>query len=389
VSLRVVIVGGGIGGLSAAVALRAAGLRVEVYEQAHQLGEVGAGVGLHQNSQRVLRRLGLGEDLDRVAARISGFRVCRPNGSVVSSEMYGPDAPHLGVHRADLVALLAAALPQGAVHTGRRCTQFMQDAGSATAVFDTGDVVEADVVIAADGIHSVLQKYVERTEPVFSGTVAYRGLVAATNVPDWPQSLVVWGGNGKHLLTFPVRAGRQVNFVGFVHAEAEMRESWSAPGDPAALAAEFADWNPQARRILEHVDTTFRWGLYDREPLTRWANGRLALLGDAAHAMLPHMGQGANQAIEDAMALATLLGDASAADVPDVLVHFQQLRRDRTARIQRLSRSNGVAFDAGSTVRLTRSWVQNYDVEADALAVRREMAKAARPKHDPVSPPLC
>jgi len=288
-----VIVGGGIGGLSAAVALLAAGLRVEVYEQARQLGEVGAGVGLHQNSQRVLRRLGLREEINRVAARISGFRVCRPDGSVVSSETYGPDAPHLGVHRADLVALLAAALPQGVVHTGRRCTQFVQDARSATAVFDTGDIVEADVVIAADGIHSVLQQYVERTEPVFSGTVAYRGIVSAARVPNWPQSLVVWGGDGKHLLTFPVRAGRQINFVGFVPADAEMRESWSAPGDPAVLAAEFGDWTPQVRRILEQVDTTFKWGLYDRNPLSRWTNGRLALLGDAAHAMLPHMGQGA------------------------------------------------------------------------------------------------
>ena len=113
--------------------------------------------------------------------------------------------------------------------------------GLATAVFDTGDVVEADVVIAADGIHSVLQQYVERTEPVFSGTVAYRGIVSAARVPNWPQSLVVWGGDGKHLLTFPVRAGRQINFVGFVPADAEMRESWSAPGDPAVLAAEFGD----------------------------------------------------------------------------------------------------------------------------------------------------
>ena len=386
-SLRVVIVGGGIGGLSAAVALLAAGLRVEVYEQARQLGEVGAGVGLHQNSQRVLRRLGLREEINRVAARISGFRVCRPDGSVVSSETYGPDAPHLGVHRADLVALLAAALPQGVVHTGRRCTQFVQDARSATAVFDTGDIVEADVVIAADGIHSVLQQYVERTEPVFSGTVAYRGIVSAARVPNWPQSLVVWGGDGKHLLTFPVRAGRQINFVGFVPADAEMRESWSAPGDPAVLAAEFGDWTPQVRRILEQVDTTFKWGLYDRNPLSRWTNGRLALLGDAAHAMLPHMGQGANQAIEDAMALATLLRETSAADMPDVLVHFQQLRRDRTARIQRLSRSNGVAFDAGSTVRLIRPWVQGYDVEADALAVRRNLTKASRANQDSVSPP--
>ena len=369
-TLRVVIIGGGIGGLSTAVALRAIGAHVEVFEQAQQLGEVGAGIGLQQNSQRIFRRLGLGEQVSRIASRISGFRLCSPDGAVLSSETYGPDAAQLAVHRADLVAVLAAALPAGVVHTGHRCTQFSQHDGSAAASLDTGEVVEADAVIAADGIHSVLQRYVvEPTEPVFSGTVAYRGLVPATRVPDWPQSLVVWGGNGKHLLAFPVRAGQQINFVGFVPADEQMRESWSAPGDPAALATDFAEWNPQSRRLIDQIDTTFMWGLYDRNPLTRWSNGRLALLGDAAHPMLPHMGQGANQAIEDAMALATLLRGASAADVPEALGHYQALRRGRTARIQQLSRSNGIRFDAGLTVRLTRSWVHDYDVEADALAV--------------------
>jgi salicylate hydroxylase len=309
----------------------------------------------------------------------------------MSSETYGPDAPQMGVHRADLIAVLAAALPAEAVHTGRRCTGFIQHDGSAAVMFDAGEVIEADAVIAADGIHSVLQQYVaERAEPVFSGTVAYRGLVSATRLPDWPQCLVVWGGNGKHLLAFPVRAGQQINFVGFVPADMQMRESWSAPGDPATLGAEFAGWNPQASRLVDQVDATFKWGLYDRNPLTRWTNGRLTLLGDAAHSMLPHMGQGANQAIEDAMALATLLQNASAADVPAVLVQYQELRRDRTARIQQLSRSNGVGFDAGSIVRLVRPWVQGYDVEADALAVRGERmpTKAARAEMDSVSPRL-
>jgi salicylate hydroxylase len=175
-----------------------------------------------------------------------------------------------------------------------------------------------------------------------------------------------------------VRAGELINFVGFVPADEQMRESWSAPGDPAALAAEFANWNRQARRLLAQVDNTFKWGLYDRNPLTRWTNGRLTLLGDAAHPMLPHMGQGANQAIEDAMALATLLRSPSGADVPEALVHYQALRRERTARIQQLSRSNGIRFDAGATVRLTRPWVQGYDVEADALAVCRERIGAHR-----------
>jgi salicylate hydroxylase len=243
----------------------------------------------------------------------------------------------------------------------------------AVVSFDNGVSVKADVVIAADGIHSALQRYVvDPTVPVFSGTVAYRGLIPASPLRGWPEYLVTWGGGGKHLLVFPVRGGELLNYVGFVPADEHMRESWSAPGDPVTLAAEFADWNPQARRLLARVDTTFTWGLYDREPLTRWTLGRLCLLGDAAHPMLPHLGQGANQAIEDAMALATLLRGASAADVPEALTRYETLRRDRTARIQQLSRTNGVGLDSGSAVGIMHPWVQDYDVEADALALSRE-----------------
>jgi salicylate hydroxylase len=279
----------------------------------------------------------------------------------------------LGVHRADMVAVLAAALPQGVVHTGHRCVRFSQHNEFAVVSFDNGVSVKADVVIAADGIHSVLQRYVvDATVPVFSGTVAYRGLIPASRLQGWPEYLVSWGGGGKHLLVFPVRGGELLNYVGFVPADEHMRESWSAPGDPATLAAEFADWNPQARRLLAHVDTTFTWGLYDREPLTRWTQGRLCLLGDAAHAMLPHMGQGANQAIEDAMALATFLRRASAADVPEALTRYETLRRDRTAHVQRFSRMNGVRLDYGSVVRFMQPWVRDYDVEADALALSRD-----------------
>jgi salicylate hydroxylase len=145
--------------------------------------------------------------------------------------------------------------------------------------FDKGLSVKADVVIAADGIHSALQRYVvDPTVPVFSGTVAYRGLIPASRLRGWPEYLVSWGGGGKHLLAFPVRGGELLNFVGFVPADERKRESWSAPGDPATLAAEIADWHPQARRLLACVDTTFTWGLYDREPLTRWTQDRLDAL---------------------------------------------------------------------------------------------------------------
>ncbi len=371
--LRVAIIGGGIGGLSTAVALRATGAHVQVFEQARQLSEVGAGLGLQPNGRRVLVRLGLGEEINRIGARLKGFRICRPDGSVVSAETYPEGVMQLGVHRADMAAVLAAALPQGVVHTGHRCVRFSQHNEFAVVSFDNGVSVKADVVIAADGIHSVLQRYVvDATVPVFSGTVAYRGLIPASRLQGWPEYLVSWGGGGKHLLVFPVRGGELLNYVGFVPADEHMRESWSAPGDPATLAAEFADWNPQARRLLAHVDTTFTWGLYDREPLTRWTQGRLCLLGDAAHAMLPHMGQGANQAIEDAMALATFLRRASAADVPEALTRYETLRRDRTAHVQRFSRMNGVRLDYGSVVRFMQPWVRDYDVEADALAMSRD-----------------
>ncbi|MDT5017305.1 MAG: hypothetical protein QOD39_3465 [Mycobacterium sp.] len=370
--LRVAVIGGGIGGLSAAVALHATGAHVEVFEQARQLGEVGAGLGIQQNGQRVLVRLGLGPEINRIGSRLTGFRICTPDGSVMSEETYPPGVTQLGVHRADLVAVLAAALPPGVVHTGHRCVRFGQHNDSAVVGFDNGVSVNADVVVAADGIHSVLQRnFVDASAPVFSGTVAYRGLITASRLRGWPQHLVSWGGGGKHLIAFPVRRGELINFVGFVPADEQMRESWSAPGDPTVLAGEFADWNPDAQRLLAHVDTTFTWGLYDREPLTRWTQGRLCLLGDAAHPMLPHMGQGANQATEDAMALATLLRGTASADVPEALKRYETLRRDRTARVQRFSRTNGVRLDSGSPVRFMHPWVRDYDVEAEALAVSR------------------
>src|ERR1700694_2366893 len=323
-SLRVVVVGGGIGGLSAALALRSAGAEVRVYEQAAELGEVGAGVGLYPNSMRLMQRLGVAGSITRRAAPLNEWWVFAPAGCGLSHQVAGRDGQisSLGMYRPDLVAALAAGLPRGVLHTGHRCVAFSQDDRSAVVTFDNGESVEADVVVAADGIHSTLQRYVvEPRRPVFSGVVAYRGVMPGARGADWswPQALVSWAGQGKHFLVFPVRAGTLLNYVGFVPADEQMRESWSAPGDPAVLAAECADWDPRLSRLLSQVDATFRWGLYDRDPLPRWTHGRLTLLGDAAHPMLPHMGQGANQAIEDGMALATLMRDTDAGDVTDVL----------------------------------------------------------------------
>ena len=156
----------------------------------------------------------------------------------------------------------------------------------------------------------------------------------------------MWLGKGKHFLTFPVRAGKLINFVGFVPADEEMKESWSAAGDPDALRREFAGWDPRIGALLQQVQMTFRSALYDREPLPTWTQGLLTLLGDAAHPMLPHLGQGANQSIEDGMALATILAHADRRNAPAALLAYERLRRERVATVQRGARENGLRYDS-------------------------------------------
>jgi salicylate hydroxylase len=350
--LRVAIIGGGIGGLFTAIALRAAGLEAAVYEQAPELGEIGAGVFLTPNSVRQLERVGLGPEVQRWGARVgSESRYFREDGTPIApvqvTDSSGWNATY-GMHRADLVAMLAARLPPGVVHTGHRCTGFRQDGESACLTFANGAGVGTELVVAADGIHSELRRYVAPpSRPVFSGSVAYRGLVPHERVPHWPlDRWQMWLGKGKHFLVFPVRAGKLLNYVGFVPTDKEMQESWSAPGDPDQLRAEFAGWDGRIGGLLHEVRHTFRWALYDREPLPSWTRGRLTLLGDAAHPMLPHLGQGANQSIEDGMALATMLARADRRTAPAALLAYEKLRRERVAEVQRGARQNGLRYDS-------------------------------------------
>ena len=350
--LSVVIVGGGIGGLFAAKALLAHGIRVEVYEQAPALGEIGAGVYITPNSVRHLQRLGLEPAVEQWGARVgSGSQYYRDDGTPVArvqvTDSSGWNAA-FGMHRADLVQLLADALPSGVVRTGHRCVGFEQNGDTARVSFANGAAAEADVVIGADGIHSELRPQVHpQSRPVFSESVAYRGMVPRERVPDWPAGRwEMWMGRSKHFLVYPVRAGTLINYVGFVPADEEMKESWSAPGDPDALRHEFVGWAPRVGALLQQVQTTFRSALYDREPLPVWTKGRLTLLGDAAHPMLPHLGQGANQSIEDGMALATILARADRATAPAALKAYERLRRDRVAQVQRGARENGLRYDS-------------------------------------------
>jgi salicylate hydroxylase len=376
VAMRAVVVGGGIGGIAAALALAQAGIDVQVHEQARQLTEVGAGVSLAPNGLRMLERLGVGEEVRRAGARYSSVQLRLFDGRLVRHDPYQFSLPgqNTGIHRADLLALLASRLPPGTVRTGHRCTGFSQEAGGATVGFADGTTATADVVIGADGIHSVLQGFVVApAEPVFSGVVAYRGLVP--RVPEFPAGAIrMWMGEGQHFLVFPVRAGQLLNYVGFVPSDTAVRESWSAPGDPAALAAHFAGWDPVVGQVIDAISgpggSGFQWGMYDRLPLPRWSSGRLTLLGDAAHPMLPHLGQGVNQALEDAVALATLLGATpDPAGVPRALAAYEGLRRDRTARVQLGSRRQGTGYDSSGRQMVDRRWIYEYDAWAEAVAL--------------------
>jgi salicylate hydroxylase len=348
----VVIVGGGIGGLFAANALIAQGLSVSVYEQAPALGEVGAGVYVTPNAVRHLERVGLGSAVERWGAQVGpGSFYFRHDGTPIArvqvTDATGWNAC-FGMHRADYVDLLAANLPAAIVHTGHRAVGFEQNGDLARVRFANGAVAEADVVVGADGIHSELRPYVfPPSTPVFHGTISYRGLVSRERLPDWPMDRwQMWAGPSKHFLVFPVRHGTMINYVGFVPTDEEMKESWSAPGDPAVLRREFEGWDPRIGAVLKQVDKTFRWALYDREPLPTWTRGRLTLLGDAAHPMLPHLGQGANQGIEDGMALATILAQVDAAAVPASLLAYERLRRERVAEVQLGARKHGLRVDS-------------------------------------------
>jgi len=381
--LRVAVVGGGIGGVATATALLQAGIDVRLYEQAPALAEVGAGVAVQPNGVRVLQRLGLQDALLRHGARWIDPQFRRCDGTYAAA-MWPAERAHeitfYGMHRADLLAMFVAGLPPAVVTTGHRLLAITQDAAQVTLAFANGAQATADVVVGADGIHSTVQRFVTAPSPPrYSGSVAFRGLVRAASV-SWPAGAMRnWLGAGKHFLVFPVRANELINYVGFVtHAE-PLRESWSAGGDPATLARCFHGWDPVIAAIIAEVRTTFRWGLYDREPLARWTHGRLTLLGDAAHPMLPHAGQGANQAMEDAIALATVLAAADARSAPRALLIYESLRRQHTAAVQRLSRLNGARYEAASgdlaardrqldTQAEERAWIWNHDAAAAAAA---------------------
>ncbi|GAC1329065.1 MAG: FAD-dependent monooxygenase [Chloroflexota bacterium] len=382
-SMTAAVIGGGIGGVSTAVALRQKGINAHVYEQAPAIKEVGAGVALHPNGGRMLKRLGLGDEVARVGARWDDPQFRHFDGRLIAPWFPAnmTERPEIyGMHRADLLQMLLDRVPADHLHPDHRCISIAQTDDCAVVRFANGTSVRADVVVGADGIHSTVQGYITQpSPPMFSRQVAYRGIIPAASV-DWqPGVMRNFLGPHKHFLVFPVRAHSLINYVGFIPSDEHTLESWSASGDPAALARAFAGWDPIVEEIIANVKNTYWWGLYDREPLPVWTRGRVTLLGDAAHPMLPHVGQGANQAIEDAVVLATMLADADAASAPEALHAYESVRRPRTARVQAISRWNGSRYDASDTTldlgerdrqlsnqARDRAWMWECDAAAEA-----------------------
>jgi salicylate hydroxylase len=344
-TMRVIIVGGGIGGLTAAIALRQTGWSVQVIERAEQFGEVGAGVQLGPNATRVLKRLGLGEKLDEIAVAPEAVRFLRWADDAVLTECqllgrFG--APYYTLYRPDLIEILAAAQPSEEMMLGTEVTDVSATPGGAAVSTADGTRLEAELVLGCDGIHSTVRSRAIGDVPArFSGMCAYRAVVPSDGVEQMVRN---WLGPRRHLVAYPVgRGGRYLNLVCVDTASDWRTESWTAPGDPDELRNAFKGWTPEVTSLLDRVaGPIYRWGLYDREPLPTWLASAIALLGDACHPMLPFMAQGAAQAIEDAGVLAQCL--AGGADLGDALRRYEQLRLPRASRIQRLSYDNNVVY---------------------------------------------
>lgn len=345
---RIAIIGGGIGGMTAAAFLRRAGFAVTVHEQARRLTEVGAGLILAPNAARPLRRLGVLDRLEGDVVELEwGWEFRRwQDGAVLSRErlsgvcerLYG-EATYV-VHRARLLDAIRALIPESAVHLAARCTAIEEHDDSVTVRFADGSTTTADIVIGADGIHSVVRETVtEPSPPEDAGICAFRAIVPADRAPDFAlrRAHTIWLGPGHHLVHYPIDGGRSVNLVAVAPTSPAVEESWSATATLDEFLAEFEGWDPRVTALIRAGGDPGRWALLDRAPLTRWSTRRVTLLGDAAHPMLPLFAQGAAQSIEDAATLAACLAEHPD-DPAAALRRYEAARIPRTTRLQQASR---------------------------------------------------
>lgn len=353
---KVIIIGGGIGGLTAALAFHAFGWKVEVLERAAELTDIGAGIQISPNGMKVFRALGIEDRIARDAFQPealemrfghSGRQIFEIEARQAIIERWG--APYLHLHRADLIEalseLLNARQPK-AVRLGAVFTEYENHGQRVLAHLESGEEIEGDLLIGADGLHSVVrQQMLGNDQPDFTGNTAWRAVVPMDKLGDLvpPPTACVWVGPRRHAVTYRLRGGTLANFVGVVESDAWTSESWTEQGTKEDVLDDFKGWHPIITNMIETADAHFKWALFDRKPLTKWVDGRAVLLGDACHPTLPFQAQGAVMAIEDAYLLAKLVSE-EAGNIASSLQTYFESRQPRTSRVQAASRGNAKLF---------------------------------------------
>jgi salicylate hydroxylase len=372
---RVAIIGGGIGGLTAARALCRRDVEVAIYESAPELREIGAGVALGPNAMKVLRSLELEDDVRAIAGRWE-WAVTRhgKTGRVISRTSRDQQAALFGsagatAHRADLLDVLSHSLPGDIVTLGARCVGVESDGKVAVAKFQDGSEVEADVVIGADGIHSAVRESLFGPDaPRFTGKICYRSVVPVDAVPGEPPPAenVQWLGPHGTIVLYPVRRDELINIVCHYDDEDYRHESWVSRCERAEVLERYAGWHESLLRVFSAGDVWYKWALYDRDPIPEWTRGRVTVLGDSAHSMLPYLGQGACQAIEDGCVLAAALA-AEPDDPVAGLDRYERTRRPRASQVVLASRERGVSNHLASPLAAFRRDL--------SIAVRRRLGR--------------
>src|ERR1700681_2933052 len=365
-SPKIAIIGAGMGGMAAAGTLRQVGIDVEVYEQAHQFGRIGAGIQMLPNSMKVLRGIGVEAVLrERAFAPYSHLNRVGDTGELkrelpMPEDLYG--APFLCMHRADVHEALTAVVPSERIHLNKKLVGLEQNGGPVTLRFADGTTAKADAVIGADGVHSLVRDIIIGPDkPLHRGRIAYRSVFKSGLMPrEISSSRTKWWGEDRHIVIYYTTATRsELYFVTSVPEPADWmtRESWSAKGDVKELRKAYEGFHSDVRAVLEACPDCHKWAILEREPLPRWSDGRVALLGDACHPMTPYMAQGGATAIEDAAILARCLEAVEGEDVEGSFRLYEAHRKPRTSRIQAISSAN-TWMQGGDE---DTSWLYGYD----------------------------
>jgi 2-polyprenyl-6-methoxyphenol hydroxylase-like FAD-dependent oxidoreductase len=365
--ISVAIVGAGMGGLAAAATLRRAGIDVAVYEQASRFARIGAGIQMMPNSMKVLRGIGIEDRLRAIAfAPFSHLNRDGYTGEItrelpMPETLYG--APYLCMHRADLHDALASAVPGEIVHLGKKLVGLDHAGARVSLRFADGSSAAADAVIGADGVHSRVRDLIVGPDaPVHKGRIAYRAVFPASLMGgfDIGASRTKWWGSDRHIVIYYTnKAKSEVYFVTSVPETAEWltQESWSAKGDVTELRSAYDGFHSEVRQVLGACPDCHKWAILEREPLPTWSDGRVALLGDAAHPMTPYMAQGAATSIEDAAILARCLEDVAGEDIEGAFKRYEAHRKPRTSVVQAISSANTWMKGGESDT----SWLYGYD----------------------------